>query len=198
MKAINSGILFLLIIFAGSCKNDVAVKDDSEIRFRYFNLEKNGWKSREYIQKVDDINFMASEVPLPYYVLKSEGEADLIKVDSICKVNSKERLIEFQFLQDEQKDLLQTKFTGLDYQEGVKYMSFNIEKDFYVVTSKDTIACSGVTFERNFKVAPYHKVLLFFTGISPNENIQLIYTDRLFKKGIIKFKFQDKISRLIL
>jgi hypothetical protein len=74
-----------------------------------------------------------------------------------------------------------------------------LDRDFYVVTSKnDTIPCSGVNFERNFKIAPFQKVLLFFSGIDPNDKIQLVYKDYLFKKGTLKFKFKDPYTEIAL
>ena len=199
MKVQNSLVFFLsfsTIIFS-SCKKEF--KDDSEIRDRYFQLEKIGWKSKVHNQLVDDINFTAIEVPIQYYLLKDKGNEDLFLVDSLYKSNKTERIIEFTFQNDEEKDLLDKKFTGLTYEEGIKYMSFGLEKDFYVVTSKnDTIKCSGVTYERNFKIAPYQKVLLFFSGIDPNEKIQLVYQDYLFRKGTIKFKFKDPFTEIKL
>jgi len=200
MKVINKIFLFIaVVIIQLSCQDKQANEDDSEIRYRYFSLETNGWKSREHTNKVDDIIFTATEVPIPYYILKEIGNSDLFKADSIEKANNKERIIEFSFAQDEENDLLTEKFTGLDYTEGVKYMSFSMEKDFYAVTSKkDTIKCSGATFERNFKIAPYHKIILFFSDIPPGDNIQLVYQDKLFKKGTLKFKFEEKITKLLL
>ncbi|MCO6147926.1 hypothetical protein [Flavobacterium sp. NRK1] len=199
MRVINSLILSVVLIIFASCKNKEVVEDDSAIRYRYFSLEKSGWKSREHSQKIDDINFTATEVPISYYILKSEGKENLFKVDSIEKANQSERVIEFNFIQDDEKDLLEENFTGLNYDESVKYMSFGITNDFFVVTSKkDTVRCSGVTMERNFKIAPYQKVLLFFEGIKPQDEIQLVYNDHLFKKGILKFKFQEKTTRILL
>lgn len=200
MRAINKVLLCATLLVLVCCKkNEERIIDDSEIRYRYFNLEKSGWKSREHTQKIDDIGFTATEVPISYFILKKEGNEDLFKVDSIEQVNKMERVLEFNFAQMYEKDLLDEKFTGLSYEEGVKYMSFEIANDYLVVTSKkDTIKCSGVVFERNFKVAPFQKILLFFTGIEPNEKIQLIYNDRLFKKGIMKFKFEEKTTRLLL
>jgi hypothetical protein len=73
-----------------------------------------------------------------------------------------------------------------------------MEKDFYVVTSKkDTIKCSGVNYERNFKVAPFQKIMLFFSGIQPKDKIQLIYNDKLFGKGIVKFKFEEQYKEIL-
>ncbi|MEO8535548.1 MAG: hypothetical protein ABI441_17455 [Flavobacterium sp.] len=200
MKDLNKLFCILFVVLCISCKKET--KEDtrnSEIRDRYFNLEKIGWKSRAYTQKVDDIGFIATEVPIQYYLLKDLGTGNLIPVDSLYEANKRERVIEFTFQQDEEKDLLEKEFTGIDYTDAVKYMSFGLDKDFYVVTSKkDTIACSGVTYERNYKIAPYQKVLLFFSGIDPNEKIQLIYEDYLFRKGTLKFQFKDTYTQIAL
>jgi hypothetical protein len=195
-----SKYFFLSIVFVCvSCKKEDKVQDDSEIRSRYFQLEKIGWKSKVYNQLVDDINFTATEVPIQYYLLKDKGNQNLLLVDSLYEQNKTERVIEFTFHQDEEKDLLDQKFTGMGYEDGVKYLSFGLDKDFYVVNSKkDTIACSGVSYERNYKIAPYQKVLLFFSGIDPNDKIQLVYKDYLFRKGTMKFKFKDPFTEIAL
>lgn len=202
MKDLNRFVLVLLFLVLFSCKNDnshLVNTDDSEIRDRYFNLEKIGWKSRVYTQKVDDIGFIATEVPIQYYLLKDFGTENLKNVDSLYEVNKRERVLEFTFQQEEEKDLLSKDFTGMDYTAAVKYMAFGLNKDFYVVTSKnDTIQCSGVTYERSYKIAPYQKVLLFFSGIDPDEKIQLVYTDFLFRKGTLKFKFKDTYTPIAL
>jgi hypothetical protein len=132
-------------------------------------------------------------------LLKDQGGENLQHVDSLYEENKRERVIEFVFQQDEEKDLLSKDFTGMDYTAAVKYMSFGLNNDFYVVTSKkDTIPCSGVNFERNYKIAPFQKVLLFFSGIDPNDKIQLIYNDYLFRKGTLKFKFKDPFTPIAL
>jgi hypothetical protein len=200
MKVFKLLICALFIVFLASCKKDSQSSiDDSEIRDRYFNLEKIGWKSRLYTQKVEDIGFTATEVPIQYYLLKDLGTENLAPVDSLYEANKRERIIEFTFQQEEEKELLSKDFTGMEYSDAVKYMSFGLDKDFYVVTSKnDTIACDGVSYERSYKIAPYQKVLLFFSGIDPNEKIQLVYTDFLFRKGTLKFKFKDTYSQISL
>lgn len=200
MKDLNKLLYFFLFFMVASCKKEtISTTNNSEIRDRYFNLEKLGWKSRTYIQTVDDIVFAATEVPIQYYLLKDLGKENLIKVDSLYEENKRERVLEFTFQQVQEKDLLSENFTGMDYSNTVKYMSFGLEKDFYVVTSKkDTIACSGVTFERNYKIAPYQRVLLFFSGINPEEKIELVYSDYFFRKGILKFKFKDPYTQIAL
>lgn len=185
-------ILFLLYFLF--YKKEV---DDSRIRYELYSLENVGWKSKKYGQKVDDISFTAIEVPIQYYILKNQGKQDLFKVDSIYQEHKEERVYEFLFEQDERKDLLEKEFTNLDYKDATSYMSFNIEKDFYLVTeNKDTITTSGVLYERNFKVAPYQKVMVFFSGITPKEKVQLVYKDVLFRKGVLKFKLKEPLKKI--
>lgn len=197
-----SRLLFVFILAIISCgknenKNEIDI-DDSAIRYKLFQLEDMGWKSKNNSQQIEDINFTATEVPIEYYLLKDQGNSDLFNIDSLYNENKYERIIEFTFEQEDEKDLLLEDFTKLSYEDGIKYMSFDMENDFYVVTSKkDTIKCSGVNYERNFKVAPFQKVMLFFSGIQPKDKIQLIYNDKLFGKGIIKFKFEEQYKEIL-
>ncbi len=77
MKDLSKYFVLFLAFTLFSCKKESPQIDDSEIRERYLNLEKIGWKSRAYNQKVDDINFTATEVPIQYYLLKDKGTEDL-------------------------------------------------------------------------------------------------------------------------
>lgn len=201
MKEVSSLILFMSFLLVSCGNNDSKNEkdiDDSAIRYQLFQLEDMGWKSKKNSQQLDDINFTATEVPIQYYLLKNQGNSDLFNIDSLYNQNKFERIVEFTFEQENEKDLLEETFTKLSYEDGVKYMSFKMENDFYVVTSKqDTIKCSGVNYERNFKVAPFQKIMLFFSGINPNDKIQLVYNDKLFGKGIIKFKFEEQYKEIL-
>ncbi len=165
--------------------------------YKFFNLAVDGWKSKKINQYVNSINYTATEVPLHYYILKDNQNIEPKAVDSIFKLHEKERVVEIEFHHDEEQDLLQQEFTNLSYDKAVKYMAFKIQKDFKVVTSSnDTIVCSGVLFERNFKVAPFKRALLYFGDVNPNEEIQLIYDDQLFGNGLMKFNFKAKPLKL--
>jgi hypothetical protein len=195
MKGIISFTLLSLLFSCTSKEKNK--KDSSPISYNYYNLEQQGWKSKKYTQKVDNINFIATEVPVQYYLLKDQGNQDLKKIDSIYQENKTERIIEFSFTDEEQRELLQKKFTNIEDKEAIEYLSFKMQNDFYAVTDKkDTIRCSGLLYERNFKVTPYHKIILYFSNINPNDKIQLVYQDKLFNKGTLKFKFNEQIINL--
>ncbi|WP_298892449.1 hypothetical protein [uncultured Psychroserpens sp.] len=177
-----------------SCKKDekTVITED----YKFYNLQQQGWKSKQINQFINDINYTATEVPLQYYILKN-SEDQIEKVDSIYNSNSKERIIEIEFQHVDKYDLLKEEFTERSYEDAVKYLSFQIEKDFTVITSSnDTIKCSGAHFERNFKVAPFKRALLYFNNINPEDNIKLIYQDQLFGNGIIKFNFTETPIKL--
>jgi len=188
-KAFQYLMGLVIILFLVSC-GDEPKKDVANSVFKSYAWEQQGWKSMKSHHYIGEINYTATEVPLQYYLLKS-FEGDYAKVDSVYEANAKERIIEVEFQHAEQTDLLEAKYTSKSYQDAVKYMAFKIEKDFKIVTSSnDTIVCSGVNFERNFKVAPFKRVLLHFNDINPDDNIQLVYQDELFGNGIIKFTFE--------
>jgi len=196
MGLINKQTFYIVLIITlfMSCNNSEKINPQPE--YKFFNLQQQGWKSRQITQFVNDINYTATEVPLQYYILKST-KGDYHKTDSISKVNSKERIVELEFQHVNQTDLLLKDYTNKTYEDAVEYMAFSIKKDFTVVTSSnDTIKCSGVNFERNFKVAPFKRLLLYFNNINPNDNIKLIYQDQLFGNGIIKFNLNETPLKL--
>ena len=137
-------------------------------------------------------------MPIQYYILKNEGKKDFLKVDSIYEANKKERIYEFDIKQIQNKNLLEKKYTNLDYETTINYLSFDIEKDFCLVTSsKDTIKASGVLYERHFKTTPNEKILIFFSNIEPDEKVQLLYNDKLFRNGLLKFQFKEKYTNIV-
>lgn len=197
MRVFSSLFAITVFFLVYSCNKQEKEENTDDLEFRYFNLENAGWKSRVEAQKIDAITFKATLVPIQYYLLKDKGRDALKQVDSLYEVNKHERIIEFIFEDDSGQDMLEPKFTDLDYSESVKYMSFGINKDFYLITDKnDTIQCAGILHERNFKVAPFTKILLFFSGVDPDDKFQLVYNDVLYKKGKIKFRFTDPILNL--
>lgn len=191
---VNSQIIYCSIILSLlSCNSGNEEKNSSiVISHKLFQLEKRGWKSQRITHFVNDIHYSATEVPNEYYLLKREGTKNLYHIDSLSKTYSRERIIEFEFEHIDEDDLLKNEYTTLDYNNSVTYLASTISKDFIAVTSNnDTISCSGVQFERHFKVSPFKRILLYFGNIDPSDNIQIIYNDRLFNNGIFKFKFNE-------
>ncbi|WP_422106247.1 hypothetical protein [Winogradskyella sp.] len=188
-------LLFFCTFLIFQCNS--SPKNQTQTESKIYNFRQQGWKSNKIIQLINDISYSATEVPLQYYLLKNTQAEDLTTIDSLYELNKDERIIEIEFQHIDKKDLLLDSYTNKTYEDAVKYMAFQITNDFKVVTSSgDTINCSGSHFERNFKVAPFKRALLYFDNINPDDHIQLLYQDHLFGNGMIKFNFKDTPLKL--
>ncbi|NHF58988.1 hypothetical protein FK220_006535 [Flavobacteriaceae bacterium TP-CH-4] len=196
MKGFSLTSLVLLSLLSYACKTDTEI-GKVDVSYKFFNLERAGWKSKSISHNFSDMAYTATLVPIQYYIIKNEGFENPSRIDSIYQSHKTDRVVEIEFRHDSKDDLLKSEYTRMDYESGVKYMAFSIEKDFMAVTkSGDTINCSGVTLERNFKLAPFKRLLLHFGDIPENEQIQLVYQDQLFGNGILKFKFTETPLKL--
>jgi len=85
--------------------------------------------------------------------------------------------------------------SGDDYQQQVNYCSFNMQKDIKLIDGKDTLNCVLFHYERTFDVVPYGHFTLGFEPIKSalvNTKV-LLFSDQLFKNGMIKFTFSPKL-----
>lgn len=189
--------LFLIVVFSKSCTGRHNELLASEEGYKLFNLESAGWKSMSMAHNLGGMHYKATLVPIQYYILRTEGANSPREIDSIYALHKEERIIEMEFSLGNKDDILKNKYTRRDYQSAVEYMSFHIENDFKVITeSGDTISCAGVAFERNFKLAPFKRLVLHFGGIPEDDNIRLLYNDNLFGKGMLEYQFNETPLKL--
>lgn len=80
------------------------------------------------------------------------------------------------------------------YTERISYVSFEMQKDIYLVQGKDTLLPGLYHFERTFDVAPFTTVMLAFDNkkFNPSEEFTVVYNDKLFNKGFIKYNYKPK------
>ena len=138
----------------------------------------------------NDIKFKAKRLDTEFYLKQKGLEGEQLKnaLDEL----SGEQLFFIEFAESQQQDLMKKYFTN-SMDESVSYLSFNIYNDFKVVNSKgDTIDAIASTYERNFHVAPFERILLSLAGVAEDEALELIYTDNLFRKGEIHFSFPSQ------
>lgn len=186
--------LFLVVLF---CALIISCSKKSPKGYKVFELGAHEWESKSIHKFAGEVNYTATEVPIQYYILKNTPQLNPESKEEIYTTVKTERIIEMDFKHVASKDLLQSEFSNRSYKDAVKYLSFSISDDFKIVTtSNDTISCSGINFERTFNVAPYKRVLLYFNGVAMNENITLLYKDKLFGNGFFKFNFKETPIKL--
>jgi hypothetical protein len=148
---------------------------------------ENNYTIQEITKQKRDIKFRAKRIPTELYLLnKGVLEAEL--GDALAEVEG-EQLFYFEFEEELKQDLVK-KYLETDLDGNISYLSFGIYQDFLLVNSQgDTIQSNYSLYERNFHVAPYERILLSFSGIDQNEEVQLIYNDKLFGRGQLDFAF---------
>lgn len=86
-----------------------------------------------------------------------------------------------------------------EYGARINYFVSHAQEDFKLVLDTDTLPCTSYHFERTFGVTPNNTILLGFKKPKKDTNneIQLIFKNRLFNSGDIKFLFSEKTLKNI-
>lgn len=77
------------------------------------------------------------------------------------------------------------------YESRIKYLSFEMQNDIYIIQDNDTLRPGLYQYERAFEAAPYATIMMGFDNKKFNKEKQLTlcFNDRLFEKGYIKFNY---------
>ncbi len=156
------------------------------------HLEEIGEESnqnvvQEITKQQRDIKYRAKKIPSELYLQNKGLKGE--ELELALKEVSGEQLFYFEFEEALKQDLIK-KYFEENLDQKIAYLSFDIYNDFKLVNEKgDTIHSDYSVYERNFHVAPYERILLSFSGIDPNEEVQLVYMDQLFGRGKFDFTF---------
>lgn len=157
--------------------------------------EKNGLVIKK---EVSELEFHLSYMPaytMAYLELRNDT-FDLNKLNKVAEFYTE--MIYFNFrikLKDKSGELLKYRLQSPEqYDERVRYISFAMQNDFYIVQKKDTIRPGLYQFERIYEVAPMATLMMAFDKkkLNINEEITLVYNDKLFNKGYVKFLIDKK------
>lgn len=158
--------------------------------------DKNNKLSKS--KDISDIRFGLSYMPaesMAFLELRTE-EYDYPKFQETCNHYSDMTYFNFRIeVIDGIGELLKYKLESpSQYEARVKYMSFEMQKDIYLVQGKDTLLPGLFQFERIFEVAPYSTVMFSFDNKKFNRNNEftIVYNDKLFEKGFVKFNYKNK------
>jgi hypothetical protein len=160
----------------------------------------NWYKENENLHKKSEagefnyiLNYLPSE-SMALLELRRE-KYDIWKFKKTCESYSHMLYFNFKIeLNGSKAELL--KYNLKDpgqYEQRVKYISFEMQKDIYIEQNGQEMHPDMYQFERIFNVAPYCTVMMAFDRkkINPEKDITLVYNDKLFDKGIIKFHFKE-------
>lgn len=158
----------------------------------YVENEENGLKVKK---EVEDMEYTLQLKPTDYvtlFELKSKA-----KDEKLFNETKKE----FEGLQYYTLRIQSKKFSNLLNFDGQRddgskldYLAFKMQDDLKLVDGTDTLSCMIYHFERTYNITPYCDFLIAFEkskgkGITDKT---LIFDEKLFNSGIIKFKIRKE------
>lgn len=210
-KSLFIAILGFVTVILGC--NDSAMEQELERKSEHLSLSNTKtelpleqlvqWVSKEEndlskIKEISEMSYHLSYMPkecMAYMELKNKAYSE----DELQKVLSYyNEMTYFNFrieLKKGQGELLKYELKSpQQYTERISYVSFEMQKDIYLVQGKDTLLPGLYHFERTFDVAPFTTVMLAFDNkkFNPNDEFTVVYNDRLFNKGFIKYNYKPK------
>lgn len=201
-----------LFIFTGCAEQNLNSKDGNETsivntkdntqeilspkEFTHWVKEEKSPVKKE--KAIGEFLFSALYKPYEYIICMEERNNSL--PDTLLKRRIKEiDDMEYYDLKIELKngknELLKYNLSSpQQYTDRVNYFAFGMEKDIkLVVDGKDTILCGLYHFERAYDVVPFVKVVVGFKKSSEKfKEKTLIFHDKIFENGIIKFHYTKK------
>ena len=150
----------------------------------------NGLKvSRE----MDGFDFSLQFLPASYILSKQSLQSEVN--NNSLTVDDYEGVHYFNFRIRKESgngEVLRNELTSLeDYRERVEYYAFDFKDDIFIVQGIDTIHCEMSHFERAYDATPFCNIMIGFPSkrINDNEDCTIVVHDKIFNKGILKFRF---------
>lgn len=158
--------------------------------------EANGLRKEKTI---DELLFSVQFKPYDYIICEEEKNDTInkhIRNNKISELNDMEYYDLRITIKDSQGELLKYNLSGVaEYNERVNYFAFQMQKDISLIQNGDTIPCGLYHFERAFDTSPSSTILLGFKKIKGRKSTEektIVFHDKIFDKGIIKFTFDSK------
>lgn len=162
------------------------------IKFKNSEVEvltsPSGSAIEQITEQRDNIVYKISKIDTKSHLIR-QGVTDSVELEVATSDLQNEQLFYIEFRDNLKKDLLKQEFKDDYYSSAIEYLTDRLKSDFVMVFENDTIEPSFYSYERNFHVASFERILLGFSNVKTDGNMELIYQDRLFRKGTIKFKF---------
>jgi len=200
----NFLLLMFLFISLISCNRQEGVLSTYESNNQESNVpvingkispgEYISWVDKYYSQKVTigEITYELKYLPVSYMLLTNQEYSDEKQFQKDLKDNDNSHYFSLKISRsDYSGDPLKSGISSEnEYYGRVEYLSFGIASDVVLIENGDTLPCTVNSYERSFNVGPYiTEMLTFSKGTEKPVDRVLVYNDRLFGNGPVKFRF---------
>lgn len=193
MLHLNKIAMIVFLLLAAACKKTTVV--DAANFIRYVDAIDNGL-IQEYKNDNKGLKISAQYKPAVYLAIKELGP-DAFHPDTIMSL-AQEFQGGYHFSLTVSStvsgyDVIKEKLSPNDYLKRITYLTGEIRNDFKLLAGLDTIPCAVAHYERNYNISPDNKFLLVFPySEKSNEDLTLIYDDKVFGEGKLEFRIKNR------
>lgn len=186
-------IVLLQILFV-SCQKQLTAEE----YVKWVTNPENGLRKD---QKVQDFEISVMYQPQDYIIAKENVTNMNIKnYESKKKSLGNSENFQIRIKLSHGGNILRYKQNNLlNETTRINHFSFSAKNDFSIITNEDTMACKLCHYSRNYNLTPTVDLSLLFDELDKKSDWQLIYKDKQFGLGTVKFLFkEEKISNIPL
>lgn len=193
MKKIKH-IAFIVILFLFSCESK-KISQSTEVEFKediglQHTTEMSGDLVKGKSEKViNGIHFRLDVLSAMDYLQHKETFVDT--ADRLALEKESVVLLKIS-LDNDLKKLFEDNRITMNKDQAVQYLMAGIQKDILIEQSDREVLVNGMSYEGQIGTADNVKIVFFVSGLNKKENYTVSYYDRLFGKGIIKYKSNTK------
>jgi len=188
-------ILILCSLILLSCKDDVTSSGNNQYQYKEdlgantndgHDLHNLITTSSIKHKKIDGIDFSVNGINAVDYIKRvgqnniAEEDLDELKQETVF-------IVEFTD-ENEFKNIFDSEKILLDKDKAVQYLIGDLQNDFKVKQEGAIVSVNGLNYEGQVGTQNKIRVVFYAKGVDLNKPYTVEYYDRLFGKGLIKFK----------
>jgi hypothetical protein len=163
---------------------------------KFIKSPKSGLRQ---VMDAGPVLFEVQYKPLEYVCLLQNNSVDISskQLKQLEKEFSGLLYFNFSIVGKDAGDPLQgNELDSVEFNQRVKYLSFNATKDFWLLSGNDTFKCVMCHFERNYGLGSRDDLVLAFEPQSTkptrdDKSVTFCFRDKIFNTGIQTFIFSE-------
>lgn len=176
---INIFLIGVLVIGLVSCQKELTLEEYSA----YISNPDNGLRIN---QTVSGFELSAMYEPANYFSARQNSDLTVEEASAYEHIQFRIKLLQGGNILLYKETQHQNEVTRINH------FGFMAQDDFVIYTGSDTNRCKMVHFSRNYNLSPTVDLSLAFDAIPKTNDWQLVYNDKQFNLGRVKFLFKSE------
>ncbi|MBN2833710.1 MAG: hypothetical protein JXR48_01960 [Candidatus Delongbacteria bacterium] len=152
-------------------------------------------------QEIGDFVYSVRYLPVDFQIANElqAGNHNAFQLDTL-RISLSEQIsfiFKISSIDGESTPLRYNVTTNEEYSYNLQYCSFNIADDFFLINKDDTLKCVSALLIREYAVKSDNTIILTFESGQSNDidltsDLKVVYEDRMWGNGIIKFTISEE------